>query len=121
LSWSVNKNSQTNSRFTLNHFVFTDFVFTYQGATYSVPGSASYVTCTSSYKGECAGYPMIESAFFWLPSASEYVLFDPPTAAKGSELEAKNKQKGTEKEAKSKQNPTQHQDVELGSVQSPQF
>ncbi len=106
LSWTISKNSQSNSRFTLNHLVFSDFVYTYQGTTYSVPGSASYVTCSSTYKGECSGYPMIEPAFFWLPSASEYVLFDPP--GKSPELQ----------QAKSTKKPAPKQNTELGSVDS---
>ena len=108
LSWTVSQNSQTYNRFTLNHLVYADFVFTYQGTAYPVAGSAAYVTCTSSYKGECASYPRTESAFFWLPSASEYVLFDPPI--KNTELQAK----GTKHPAQQKD-----KDVELGSVDNP--
>jgi len=106
LSWTVNGNSQTYNRFTLNHVVYTDFVFTYQGTAYRMPGSAAYVTCNSTYQGECSGYPKIESAFFWLPTASEYVLFDPPV--KSPELQ----------QAKSTKKPAPKQDAELGSVDS---
>jgi len=106
LSWTVSKNSQTYNRFTLNHLVFTDFVFTYQGTSYSVPGSATYVTCTSSYQGQCAGYPVIEPGFFWVPTAGQYLLFDPPIG-------------GAEQQAKSTKHPVQRQDSNQASVDNP--
>jgi len=106
LSWTDSENSQTYNRFTLNHLVFTGLVFNYRGSAYPVPGSATYVTCTSSYQGQCAGYPVIEPGFFWVPTAGEYVLFDPPVSS-------------VEQQAKSTKHPVQHQDSDQASVDNP--
>jgi hypothetical protein len=105
LSWTVSENSQTYNRFTLNHLVFTGLVFNYRGSAYPVPGSATYVTCTSSYQDECAGYPKIEAAFFWLAPMNQYVLFDPSIS-------------GTEQQAKSAQRPAPHHDSDQASIES---